>query len=74
LTAARQDELLHDVEIGHVQAHWPISPTAFFIHLVNHAAEGYYSDPGNGGNRNARSWEMIGYQPRGQFRQAGEEF
>ena len=30
--------------------------------LVNHAAEGYYADPGQGGNRNRVSWRMIGFQ------------
>ncbi len=32
--------------------------------LVRLTAEGYYGDPGNGGNREAASWQMIGYDPR----------
>jgi hypothetical protein len=31
---------------------------------VELAHEGYYADPGNGGNRDAVSWRMIGYDPR----------
>jgi hypothetical protein len=27
--------------------------------------EGFYGDPGNGGNRNAVSWHMIGFEVRG---------
>ena len=30
--------------------------------LVAHVMESYYADPGNGGNRNAASWQMIGYK------------
>ncbi len=30
--------------------------------VARHCAEGYYADPGNGGNEGAKSWEMIGYK------------
>ena len=33
--------------------------------LVEHTMEGYYSDPGNGGNRDAVAWRMIGFEVRG---------
>ena len=36
----------------------------WFTTLAELAAEGYYADPGNGGNRDARSWAMLGYEPR----------
>lgn len=36
----------------------------WFRLLAELAAEGFYADPGNGGNAGARSWEMVGYQPR----------
>jgi hypothetical protein len=32
--------------------------------MVDLAAEGFYADPANGGNRDAASWRMIGYDPR----------
>ena len=41
-----------------------IATTPWFATLAELAAEGYYADPGNGGNRGARSWAMVGYQPR----------
>ena len=30
--------------------------------LVSHVMEGFYADPGSGGNREAISWQMIGYK------------
>ena len=36
----------------------------WFTLLAELAAEGYYADPDNGGNRDARSWAMLGYEPR----------
>jgi hypothetical protein len=60
-----QDRLLAQIEQGAVTTAWPIDPAAFFRMAVAHAAEGYYSDPGNGGNRGGQSWRMIGYEVRG---------
>jgi hypothetical protein len=34
----------------------------WFVRLVTLTAEGFYADPGNGGNAGARSWEMVGYR------------
>jgi Gluconate 2-dehydrogenase subunit 3 len=64
LAEVEQDLLLAAVERGDVHAEWPIEPTAFFTLLVELTAEGYYSDPGNGGNRDEVAWRMIGYQTR----------
>jgi hypothetical protein len=36
----------------------------WFVLLCELTAEGYYADPGNGGNREARSWTMVGYEHR----------
>ncbi len=60
-----QDRLLADVERGGVSTAWPVSPQDFFAMLVRLTSEGYYGDPGNGGNREAVSWRMVGYDPRG---------
>jgi gluconate 2-dehydrogenase gamma chain len=30
--------------------------------LIQHAMEGYYSDPSNGGNAERSSWKMIGFE------------
>lgn len=37
---------------------------AWLGRLAEIAAEGFYADPGNGGNAGAASWTMIGYEPR----------
>ena len=65
LDAADQDALLRRVEAGAVTVAWPIDPAAFFHAAVEHAMEGFYSDPGNGGNRDGVSWRMIGFEVRG---------
>ena len=51
--AARQDEMLRGVE-----------REGWFAHLVELTGEGVYADPGNGGNRDALSWTMVGYEHR----------
>lgn len=63
-----QDALLRRVEAGQVSTAWPIDPARFFQAAVEHAVEGYYSDPGNGGNRDETSWRMIGFLPGDQVR------
>lgn len=65
LAPAAQDALLRRVEAGDVAADWPVDPTAFFRTAVEHAAEGFYGDPGNGGNRDEVSWRMIGFEVTG---------
>ena len=53
LTATQQEALLAEAE----QSPW-------FLLLSELCAEGFYADPANGGNREARSWAMIGYEHR----------
>lgn len=65
LTPAEQDALLSQVEQGKTQTDWPVDPAQFFAMLVEHAMEGFYSDPGNGGNHDGISWKMIGFEVRG---------
>jgi hypothetical protein len=65
LSPAEQDRLLARVEQGDVATPWAVDPAAFFRMAVAHVAEGYYSDPGNGGNRNGAAWRMIGFEVRG---------
>ena len=64
LSPAEQQSLLERVEQGEVQALWIVHAPTIFNTWLHHTAEGYYSDPGNGGNRNALSWEMIGFETR----------
>lgn len=64
LNSRQQERLLKAVEEGEVKALWPVPARQFFSVVSRHAAEGYYSDPGNGGNRDAASWKMIGFEIR----------
>ena len=53
LGADTQDALLQAIE-----------DEAWFATLVRLTAEGVYADPDNGGNRDAASWRMVGYEHR----------
>ena len=59
LDASTQDTILRRLEAGQVLTAWSAEPTHFFHMLIEHVMEGYYSDPGNGGNRDALAWRMI---------------
>ena len=50
LPAREQDALLREIETSE-----------FFLLLVRTTAEGFYSDPAQGGNRDAVSWRMTGF-------------
>jgi hypothetical protein len=65
LTPDEQDAVLRAMEGDCVKGTWPLSPRSFFQMLVEHVLEGFYADPGNGGNRDAASWKMIGYRAEG---------
>lgn len=65
LPTLMKDELLSRIEIGAVVALWAVNPATFFATVVAHCAEGYYADPGNGGNIGGVSWSMIGFEVRG---------
>jgi hypothetical protein len=65
LDESLQDDLLTQIEVGRVAASWVVDPIAFFHMAVEHCAEGYYSDPGNGGNKGGVSWDMINFQVNG---------
>jgi len=64
LTLEAQTTLLEKIEQGQVITDWPLAPADFFRQLVDHVMEGYYGDPGNGGNRDAIAWQMIGFEVR----------
>lgn len=66
LYPARQDALLANLERGITGTLW-LTPAAGFMNaLIQHAAEGYYADPAQGGNRGARSWAMMGFDQAGR--------
>lgn len=57
-----QDHVLGLVEAGEVLTTWDVAPHHFFRLLVRTTAEGFYSEPEQGGNRNAASWKMTGFE------------
>ncbi len=62
LTPDQQLSTLAAIESNDVKTSWSISPSVFFEMLVNTTAEGYYSDPQQGGNRGGISWLMTGFE------------
>ena len=60
-----QAAFMTKIEQGQVQTSWSVDPAAFFAMLVEHCAEGFYSDPGNYGNRDRAAWKMIGFEVTG---------
>ena len=62
LNSSDKVSTLAAIESGAVKTTWPISPSRFFEILVCTTAEGYYSEPAQGGNRNAISWAMTGFE------------
>lgn len=62
LTLSQQISTLQCIELGDVVTAWPISPQRFFEMLVCVTAEGFYSDPQQGGNQGAVSWLMTGFE------------
>ena len=62
LSDKEQDTVLRHIEAGEVLTAWEVAPSVFFNLLVNTTAEGFYSEPQQGGNRNAISWAMTGFE------------
>lgn len=67
LSPSQQDELVAALSApsendAQPQTTWSVSPRLFIETMINLTAEGYYSDPGNSGNRDAISWQMLGYR------------
>lgn len=62
LSADKQDVLLRDLEQGRLRD-FPVSQQRFFSALLSLVIEGYYGSPDAGGNREGKSWDMIGFRP-----------
>jgi hypothetical protein len=60
----KRDTVLKYIEAGEVLTPWAVEPSYFFNLLVNTTAEGFYSNPEQGGNRDAVSWVMTGFEER----------
>ncbi|BDI33881.1 hypothetical protein CCAX7_59320 [Capsulimonas corticalis] len=62
LSPEEQYGFLNRVAQGQIPGQWEIAPEEFFPMLVGHVMEGYYADPGNGGNKDGVVWRMMGYE------------
>lgn len=60
LPPATQDSVLTNLEIGAYDFE-NVSGKSFFDFLLQNTKEGYFADPIHGGNKNLRSWKMIGF-------------
>jgi gluconate 2-dehydrogenase gamma chain len=60
LDAAKQDDVLRDVEAGRAQGFVP-NARVFFATLREHALQGMFSDPVHGGNAAFTGWDLLGY-------------
>ena len=65
LSLAKRTRLLEVIEQAQVKTAWTIDSLTFFHQIVEHCNEGFYSDPGNGGNKDGVAWDMIGFEVRG---------
>lgn len=54
--------LLEALDRGEASAQWPIPAVRFIQIAMQHASEGFYADPANGGNKGAVSWKMVGFE------------
>lgn len=62
LSSDEQIALLTNIEAGKVKSEGNFDLTAFFIMVIDHSQEGFYSNPENGGNRDSIAWQMIGFE------------
>ncbi|TMR21944.1 gluconate 2-dehydrogenase subunit 3 family protein [Nonomuraea turkmeniaca] len=62
LDPVQREALLRALESGDTRTPWPFDAAVFVSTVVGHVMEGFYGDPGNGGNRDAVSWRMIGFE------------
>jgi hypothetical protein len=62
LSDDQRDTVLKHVEANEVFTPWTVAPATFFNLLVNTTAEGFYSEPEQGGNRSKVSWAMTGFE------------
>ncbi len=62
LSSDEQVALLLNIEAGKVKHEVDFDLTTFFMMVIDHSQEGFYSNPENGGNRDSIAWQMIGFE------------
>jgi hypothetical protein len=62
LTPEQQDQVIGDLADGKIDPFDAnLTGVSFFKNLRNHTAEGMFSDPVYGGNRNMAGWKLVGF-------------
>ncbi len=61
LSEDEQDQIVTALVEGKATGFDPLLPAAFFQVVRRYTAEGMFSDPAYGGNRNMVGWQLIGY-------------
>jgi hypothetical protein len=62
LTPDQQDQVVGDLAKDKISPFDPnLTAVSFFKNLRNHTAEGMFSDPVYGGNRNLAGWKLVGF-------------
>jgi gluconate 2-dehydrogenase gamma chain len=61
LSESEQDTIVGDMAEGRATGFGQVSAEQFFLVLRRHTAEGMFSDPAYGGNRNMAGWELVGF-------------
>ncbi|GAA3879008.1 GMC family oxidoreductase [Streptomyces sedi] len=65
LAEGEQDVLIEELLAGDARAEWGVTdPEEFLRTVVRLGAQGFWGDPGNGGNRDGVSWRLVGYRER----------
>jgi choline dehydrogenase-like flavoprotein len=63
LSEAEADALVRAIERGEVETDWSTYALLFLHQVIALVTQSYYGDPENGGNRDGRSWDRIGFRP-----------
>ncbi|THF87677.1 hypothetical protein E7T09_00035 [Deinococcus sp. KSM4-11] len=64
LTAAEQHALVTQLLDGDARTDWGALTAADYLQwVIRLCMQGYYGDPGNGGNRDGVAWRMLNYRP-----------
>ncbi len=61
LSEEDQDQIVWDLLEDNVPGFEQFPPSSFFHTLRRHTAEGMFSDPAYGGNRDMVGWQLVGY-------------
>jgi len=62
IAPTQQDTLISELAKNDTTCVWSAPAADFIRAAINLVSEGYYADPGNGGNLDEISWRMIGFK------------